>query len=159
LPRILHLPTGPAMEPRVAPILASFGGSVSQAPGCPVSLLLQFRLSMRLRVAPTPASSGLPTAGLRVSPNFDLPASLGLRLRVAPIPAPSGLPRDEPPGFPGALSLGGAFKWISGFPRISHPPAVPLLRLRSAPNPASTAGPTMTPRLDSNFASSVLGRG
>ena len=159
MPRILHLPTGPAMEPRVAPILASFGGSVSQAPGCPVSLLLQFRLSMRLRVAPTPASSGLPTAGLRVSPNFDLPASLGLRLRVAPSPAPLaclGINHRVSPAF---FSLGGAFKWISGFPRISHPPAVPLLRLRSAPNPASTAGPMMTPRLDSNFASSVLGRG
>ena len=39
-------------------------------------------------------------------------------------------------------------------PRISHPSAVPYLRLRVAPIPAATAGSIMTPRLDSNFASS-----
>jgi hypothetical protein len=36
---------------------------------------------------------------------------------------------------------------------------VPSPRLRASPNPASTAGSMMTPRLVSNFASSILGRG
>ena len=109
LPRTARLPTGPAMELRVAPIPASFGGSVSQAPGRPVSLLLQLRLSMRFRVAPIPASSGLPTADLRVSPDFDLPASLGA----------------QSPGCPGCRTLWPASGWVSGLPRSLCPSATP----------------------------------
>ena len=65
-----------------------------------------------------------------------------MRVRVSPNPASSGC----------------AGWWISEFPRISHPPAAPSLRLQVAPNPAATAGSMMIPRLDSNFASSARPR-
>jgi hypothetical protein len=57
---------------------------------------------------------------------------------------------------PNLRSLCIAFRWVIRFPRAPHLPALPLLRLRASPNPASTAGLMMTPRVDSNFASSGL---
>jgi hypothetical protein len=68
-----------------------------------------------------------------------LPAVPKVSLRVAPAPHSSAAPD----------------KWFSESPRIPHSPALPLLRLRVASNPASAAGPMMTPRSDSNFASST----
>jgi hypothetical protein len=38
-------------------------------------------------------------------------------------------------------------RWIFELPRISHPPAVPLMRFRVTPNPALAAGLMMGPRL------------
>jgi hypothetical protein len=56
---------------------------------------------------------------------------------------------------PNPRSLGCASGRIVELPRLSRPPATPLLRLRVTPDPASTAGSMMTPRLVSNFASSA----
>jgi hypothetical protein len=102
LPRTPSLQAGPAMEPRVAPILASFGGAVSQATGRPVSLLLQFRLRCRFEL---PRIRHLP-ACLRSASGFPQISTFrlasGLSLRVAPFPAPFGLPRDGFPGCPGS---------------------------------------------------------
>jgi hypothetical protein len=67
-----------------------------------------------------------------------LPAVPTVSFRVAPSPR----------------SLGCSVWRISEFPRITHPPAAPSMRLRVTPVPASTAGSMMTPRLNSNFASS-----
>jgi len=175
LPRILDLQAVPAMELRVASNLASFSGSVSEAPGCPVSSLLQLRLPMSLRVSPNPESSGLPTVSLRVAPNPLLPA----------------WPWAQPPGCPGCRAFWPASGSVFGLPQILLPWPRRLVdlrvapnfapsggavsassgrpdccvygcaapRLRVSPNPASAAGPMLTPRLNSNFASSTLGRG
>lgn len=78
-----------------------------------------------------------------------------MRPRVAPAPASSDCTDGEPPGFP-----------ICSLPRLRRlaelrvAPALapfggPQMRLRVAPAPASTSGSMMTPRLDSNFASSA----
>ena len=212
------------MELRVASILASFSGSVSEAPGCPVSSLLQFRLPMSLRVAPNPTSSDLTGDGassfldsrilqrlrersFRFPRLLASPAPPPMWLRVAPSPASSGLPTvsprvapnpllpawpgAQPPGCPGCRAFWLALGSVSGLPRILLPwprqrmdlrvapnpaPSSDAVsassgrpdccvygwaapRLRVSPNPASAAGPMLTPRLNSNLASSTLGRG
>jgi len=130
---------------------------------------------MWLRVAPSPASSGLPTVSPRVAPNPLLPA----------------WPGAQPPGCPGCRAFWLALGSVSGLPRILLPwprqrmdlrvapnpaPSSDAVsassgrpdccvygwaapRLRVSPNPASAAGPMLTPRLNSNLASSTLGRG
>ena len=79
---------------------------------------------------------------------------------------------DEARVAPNIQSSGGTDGRIFEFPRITHPSAVPKVKLRVAPNPlvvklrrlsslrvaphsASTAGSMMNPRQSSNFASSA----
>jgi hypothetical protein len=79
---------------------------------------------------------------------------------------------DEARVAPNIQSFGGTNGRIFEFPRITHPSAVPKVKLRVAPNPlvvqlrrlsslrvaphpASTAGSTMNPRQSSNFASAA----
>jgi hypothetical protein len=163
------------MEPRVASNLASFSGSVSGTPGCPVSPLLQLRLRLRLRVAPSPASSGLPTVSLRVAPNSLLPA----------------WPWVQTPGRPDCRACWPASGSVSGLPRIPSPLATPtdgssgcpefrtsrrrrlrilgsprLLRLRLCRSTSSGFPESCfcgwaddDSPLNSNFASPALGRG
>jgi len=157
------------------PRLSHPSAVVCEVSGCPVSSLLQFLLRLRLRVAPSPQSSGLPTVSLRVAPNPLLPAWPWAQSPGRPGCCSSCLPRDQSPGFPGFLTLwlrrlmdlrvspnfassGGAVSASSGRPDCCvYGCAAP--RLRVSPNPASAAGPMMIPRLNSNFASSTLGRG
>ena len=147
----------------------------SESPGCPESSLLQSRLPMSLRVAPNPASSGCADGESPGCPESSLPQRTGwwisglprlshlpafpaLNLRVAPnlhlfqrrLLLIFGLPRFSTPS--------ARCRWIPRFPRFSHPPVAPYPRLRVSPNPAFTAGSMMTPRLNSNFASSARPR-
>jgi len=82
----------------------------------------------------------LPAVNLRVAPNL-----LVLWLRRRRVLRVSS----------NRASLSGAEGESPGYPESSCPPAVPSLRLRVAPNPASTTGSMMNPRLSSNFASSA----
>jgi len=108
---------------------------------------------------------------LRVSPNLAPFSGAGLaNPRVAPRPRSSRPASDESlgrpkscifrhclrpfSGLPRILALGCASGLISEFPRISRPLALPPLRLRVTPIPATAAGSMMTPRLALNFASS-----
>lgn len=108
---------------------------------------------------------------LRVTPNLASFSGAGLaNPRVAPRPRSSCPASDESLGrpksrifrhcfrlisrLPRILALGCASGSTSEFPRISYPLALPPLRLRVTPNPATAAGSMMTPRLASNFASS-----
>ena len=45
-------------------------------------------------------------------------------------------------------SIGCAFWWISGSPRLPHPPAAPYMRPQASLNPAYTVGSMMTPLLN-----------
>jgi len=102
---------------------------------------------------------GLPLR-LRVSPSPRLPTAPAMALRVASNLSSFSGPVQQVPRFPRFLAPPvPPFRRLFGSPRIRHPPVIPLPRLRASPNPASTAGSMMTPRLVSNFASSVLGRG
>jgi hypothetical protein len=120
------------------------------SPGCPSSYIFQLRqrriskstrfrvelnLLLRLhRLAVLRVSSKFTPpmsrrSGSGVPRRFDLPASLKASLQGAPNPHSSS-------------SASGRF---FGAPRISHPPVVPMMRLRGTPVPASTAGPMMIP--------------
>jgi len=115
----------------------------------PVSLM------MSPQVALTSASSGLPAIELRVAsllhpsallackssgcPVNPLPVSPTMSPQVALTSASSAC-QVQASGFPRILSPGGASERISEFPRISYPPALPSMRLRVSPAPASTAG-------------------
>jgi hypothetical protein len=78
-----------------------------------------------------------------------------MRLRVAPAPASSGRADGEFSGCPSSslprLRLPADLRVTPNLVPSGSPP----LRLRVSPNPASTSGSMMTPRLDSNFASSA----
>jgi len=98
--------------------------------------------------------SAIPAVNLQVTLNLRSPAAPLMSRRVTPTPASSGYAEGKPPGCP-----------ESSLPRLppadgnpsfleSHPPAAPSIRLRVAPNSALTARPMMTPRFNSNFASS-----
>jgi hypothetical protein len=146
------------MEPRVASILASFSGSVSEAPGCPVSPLLQLRLPMRLRVAPNPRSSGLAGDGASSFLDSRILQRLCERSSRSPLllasPAP---PPTEAPGCPVSSIFRLAYGESSGRPEASTfrprlrlsfrvSPAAELLAclwisLRVAPNPSPLAAP------------------
>jgi hypothetical protein len=165
------------MEPRVASTLASFSGSVSAVPGCPGSSPLQRRLRLSLRVAPSSSIFRLAYGeSLQVAPNpLSFRPGLEFSLRGAPAAVALSLPWDQSPGFPEGLlpwprqrmdlrvapnsaPSGAAVSASSGRPDCCvYGCAAP--RLRVAPNPASAAGPMLTPRLNSNFASSTEGRG
>lgn len=112
-----------------------------------------------LRVAPNLASfgaSGADASGFPWASLFQLRLPVGLR--VSPRSAPSGFASGY--SFrvaPNPLSLGAGW-WLPELPRSPHPPALPSLRLRVSPNPASTAGSMMTSRFSSNFASSAYPR-
>jgi len=80
----------PATDFRVAPILASFGGAVSNSPGCPGSSLLQPLPLMNLRVAP-----GLSSSGFAGGEFFGLPQSS----------SPSAVPIGGSPGSPGSAAF------------------------------------------------------
>lgn len=92
LPRFPHLSAALAAKLRVAPALCISSSAFDVASGRPNS-----------------TSSGLPTVGFRVSPDFDLPASLGA----------------QSPGFPGCCTLWPASGWVSGLPRSLCPSATP----------------------------------
>ena len=152
-PEFPCLPAVPAMEPRVASTLASFSGSVNEDPGCPVSSLLQLRLRLSFRVAPSPQSSGLSGDGasscldsrifqrlcersFRLPRLLASPAPPSMRLRVAPKPAPSGLPTVRVFRSPRILSPSGlALGSPSGSPRLPRPVACLGISLWVAPNP------------------------
>ncbi len=124
LPRTPSLQAGPAMESRVAPILASFGGAVSQAPGCPDSLLLQLRLL---------SGFGLPRI-------LDLPACLrpvsGFP-RILDLPA---WPWAQSPGCPGSCAFGLPRDGFPSFPGSSVPWRRRQMDLRVSPNLAPSGG-------------------
>jgi hypothetical protein len=122
----------PAMEFRVAPILASFGSSGSGTSGCPSAPHFRSRLPMWLRVAPRTASSG--SAGDRVS-SFLVPRVLRRHWLIES----SGRPESSLfqlrlsmllPSCPGFHIFRPCRRWIFELPRISHPSA-----LRGAPAP------------------------
>jgi len=80
-PRLLHLPTLPAMDFRVAPNLASFSASGASASGCPAASLFEWRLSMS-----SPSCPGFLTFRLCRRRIFELPR----------ISRPSAPPLPEP---------------------------------------------------------------
>jgi hypothetical protein len=81
-PRPPHLPVVPAMEPRVAPCLASFGAAGSLICGLPRrSALPAAPLDVSTGLPRLPHPLALPTANLRVTPN--LPA-LGVAAFASP---------------------------------------------------------------------------
>jgi len=147
------------MEPRVASILASFSGSVSEAPGCPVSSLLQLRLPMSLRVSPNPASSDLAGDGAsscldsRILQRLCVRGSRFPRLLASPAPPPtkaSGCPASsifrlaygESSGCPESSPSGLALGSTSGLPRLPRLLACLGISLWVAPNPSPLASPT-----------------
>ena len=73
--------------------------------------------------------------------------------------APFGIASGESPGRPAASLLWRASQWISGLPRISHPPTLPAMRLRVAPNSASSGVPAMNPRVAPVVSSSCAAPG
>jgi hypothetical protein len=90
LPRSLHRLAVPATDLRVAPNLSSFGGTVSNSPGCPGSSLLQPLPLMNRRVAP-----GLSSSGFAGGEFFRLPQSS----------SPSAVPIGGSPGSPGSAAF------------------------------------------------------
>jgi hypothetical protein len=114
---------------------------------------------MEPRVASRLASfgaSGAKALDFSAAPLVRLRLPVGLR--VSPRAAPSGFASGgtfESPRIPAPLAPGDG---VAEFPQPPHPPALPSLRLRVSPNPASTAGLTVTPRFSSNFASSAKPR-
>ena len=114
---------------------------------------------MEPRVASRLASfgaSGAKALDFSAAPLVRLRLPVGLR--VSPRAAPSGFASGrtfESPRIPAPLAPGDG---VAEFPQPPHPPALPSLRLRVSPNPASTAGLTVTPRFSSNFASSAWPR-
>jgi len=114
--------TLPAMEPRVASNLASFNATGARAQGRPSAAFLQWRLPMRLRVTPHPASSGHAGDGS----SSCLESRILWRCRRWDPRYPCSLthpvaPSDESPGST----------------RFLHLPALPAMELRVAPNLAS----------------------
>jgi len=130
----------PAMEFRVASILALFGTLSAQASGFPAAQLILSCLPMKQRVAPHTTSSGFAGDGylgcpklhiLRRSPRSGHESPRRLCCLVAPV--------DEFPGCPGALIF-----------RLCRRPD-----LQVAPNLASSALPLLVP---SGFPSALLSR-
>jgi len=121
----------PAMEPRVSSNLASFSVTASR-----------FRVSPQPRSPVTPSDAAASCPALRIFRPFRLAA-----FRVSSNHAPFGIASGESPGRPAASLLWRASRWISGLPRISHPPALPAMRLRVAPNSASSGVPAMNPQV------------
>ena len=109
------------------------------------SLLLLLHRRLILRASRFPRFIGL----------SHLPALPATQLRVSPMLSVLQLCQRRASRFPRILPSRLRRRCFSRFPRIRHPPVVPPPRLRVSPNPASAAGSTMTPRLDSNFASSA----
>jgi len=105
LPRFLHLPALPATDLRVTPSLASFGPSGAAASGCPSASRFQWRLSVRLRVAPPLSPSGF-ALGLETSscPEFSCPSA----------------PADGSPSCLGFRTLRLCRPCVFGLPRILH---------------------------------------
>jgi hypothetical protein len=140
LPRVLHLPALPAIEARVSSRLASLSLAGREIPGCPGGSPHQLRLRWVPRLPRVPHLPVCQRENLRVAPH---PLALWLRrwmiFRVASNHA----------------SLSGAGVESPGYPESSCPPALPSMRFRVAPTPASTTGSMMNPRLASNFASSA----
>ena len=92
---------------RVASLPASFGGAVNEAPGCPVSPLLQLRLPIGLRVSPLPRSSGLTGDGSSSCLNSRILWRLREWSSRSPRRSASSVPPpDVAPGCPGAASSG-----------------------------------------------------
>jgi hypothetical protein len=121
-----------------------------RSPGCPGSPLFQFRLSMRLRVAPNPASSGFADGEFPGRPESSLPRRVGLWISELPrISHPprsrrssSELPRlfDPPaplslesPSCPGSSLSPRCQRWISRSPWISHLPVYTVSASSSVP--------------------------
>jgi hypothetical protein len=160
------------MDLRVAPNLASFSASgalalghpaarspvapADDSPGCPGFFIFRLCRRMESRVAPNLASFGASGAGALGFPTAMLIRErLPVWLRVAPHPAPSGFALVRVFGSPRILAPMAPADGTPKLPWIPHPPALPSLRLRVSPNPASTAGWMMISRLPSNFASSA----
>jgi hypothetical protein len=111
---------------------------------------------MEPRVASRLASFGASGAGALGFPTASLVRErLPVWLRVSPHPAPSGFASVRVFGSPRILAPSAPADGTPKLPRMPHPPALPSLRLRVAPSPASTAGSMMTSRFYSNFASSA----
>ena len=131
------------MEPRVSSNLASFSGPASN---------LRVAPQLRSPVPPSDAAASCPA--LRIFRPFRLAA-----FRVSSNHAPFGIASGESPGRPAASLLWRASQWISGLPRISHPPTLPAMRLRVAPNSASSGVPAMNPRVAPVVSSSCAAPG
>jgi len=121
----------PAMEPRVSSNLASFSGTTST-----------LRVAPQLRSPVPPSDAAASRPALRIFRPFRLAA-----FRVSSNHPPLGIASGESPGRPESSLLWRASRWISGLPRISHPPALPAMRLRVAPNSASSGVPAMNPQV------------
>jgi len=134
LPRLLHLPAGPATRLQVAPSSRSFSRAGDESASRLASSVHLAVPAMDLRVAPNFASFSV--AGFtkcRVAPalrsscsacdvGLRLPLVLHLRLyrrfdlRVSPNLSPSAVPIGRPPGFPCVRSFGIADDPFSRFP-------------------------------------------
>jgi len=177
-PLVLHLPALPAMEPRVASNLASFGGADWLNPGSPHCSVLRYRRRSIAQVAPNSESSGTGWWLSRVTPGaftFQLcqrRISGSLRIFLSPgytrcvnfqvalAPHTSG-GADWLTNLQVALNLRSvvaADGLISGSPRISFLRRS-VYASSSCLDSAPTVGSMMNPRLSSNFASSGLRRG
>jgi hypothetical protein len=117
LPRTLHLPSRPTTRLRVAPYPASFGRAGDEAPGCPDSSVHSAVPGMDLRVASNLASFNGTVDETPGCPDSSL----------------CGIAYDESPGCPEFCIFRLCRQWISELPRISHPSAVPVVKLRVAP--------------------------
>ena len=145
----------PRLNPRVAPKLRFPRLAEWWLFGFPRFLHLPAMPAVNFQVAPNLRSSG---------------GACCVEVRVASNPAPFSAPGDQvlgrpsplifrrirftiPPGCPVSSFLRLRQRWSSGSPRCLASSGFAASRLRVSANPASTAGPMMSPA-SSNFASS-----
>jgi len=173
LPRLSYPSVPPTRQLRVSPLPRSFGCASRRRfqvfPGPCIFRLYRQRIFELPRISRS-----------SVPPVLELSVSLELRSSRLLLPTCAWVsPRASSSGLalglsfrvaPASLSLGVGW-WIPEFPRFSHPPAPPSLRLQVSLIPASTAGsmigsrssrtlhprlsPRMNLRIQSGFAVSL----
>lgn len=116
------------MRFRVASSPRSSGLANNASPGCPVLRILRPRWRRIHELPRTFSPFGCAGNGLSSCPDFPSSTPPVLKLRVAPILRCLVAPIDEFPGCPVRCIFRLCRRWISEFPRISHPSAVPTGR-------------------------------
>jgi len=141
LPRTLQLPARPTTRLRVAPYPASFGRAGDESSSCPESSV----------------HSAVPETDFRVASNLASFSGTVDETPSCPGSSLGGIAWDESPGCPEFCISRLCRRWISELPRISHPSAVSVRKLRVAPALRSSLSPPMRFRVAPIPASSGPG--